>query len=312
MLEETQVERKPRKMSKRKEMKQLLAGVWEQMDKDFADQNRMYSIVSDYCIYQDDAIAAFEELGGELVELPEGTDEKDVQNKNFSQLKPEWVKRYRNPATQAKFDRLDLQLKNDKNVSRMHFADSSAMIHRVLWGTSPKPMFEDLKSKLGRWEVSDLDSVMLLTYRENKNFFGIVKMDLELNYVLDPYSYRMRKISQSLNVWANIPFGYKLNEDQLAILNVIMLTENDVEKFRVKRVDADIKRNILFEVDEEDRVGVKEKNVISKIRIADKKENSMYFHQTASIKAKLLSTEGVLPLTDAEENQAFPIYEVYK
>ena len=78
----------------------------------------------------------------------------------------------------------------------------------------------------------------MLTYREDRNFLGIIKFDLELHLVLDPYSYRIQKQSQSLVVEANIPFGYKLNADQLAILNVVNLTADDIEKFRLKKVGS--------------------------------------------------------------------------
>jgi hypothetical protein len=122
---------------------------------------------------------------------------------------------------------------------------------------------------------------------------------------LDPYSYRIKKQSQSLILEAKIPFGYKLNADQLAILNTVILTK-DIEKFRLKRVYADVKRNILYE-EVNNEVFVEEKNVVTKVRMIDNKDTELNFHQTALMKVLSASTSGVVPYTKQQLQEPYTL-----
>ena len=56
MLTETLIPSKTKKLSKRKQMKQLLADVKKQMLKDFPEEVRKYRIVSDYDFYETGAV----------------------------------------------------------------------------------------------------------------------------------------------------------------------------------------------------------------------------------------------------------------
>lgn len=159
--------------------------------------------------------------------------------------------------------------------------------------------------------MEEQDSTFLLTYREKKNYFGVVKYELVLNYILDIYSYRVKKLSQSLVVNANIPFGYKLNEDQLSILNVLNFSGQEMTKYRAKYINADIKRNIIYR-EEYDQVIPSEKNVITKVEMSERKHKKpLYVHQTGSIKVVSAQTSEVKPFTEAEVNQSFPVIEKY-
>lgn len=302
LLSETEIKKEKKYVSKRRKKKMLLADVYNQLLHDFPDRNHFYKVVSDYAIYHEDEIAAFEELAGNIVEMPgKGPDGKDS-----IQLQPEWVKRYRHPSTNQRLLNIDEQLRKEKNAERMQLVDSSALIHRVLWGGDIRWMFNELKGTVRKWESYEKDSMLLLTYHDKRNYLGILKIELILNMVLDPYSYRIKKQSQSLIVEANIPFGYKLNKDQLAILNVINLTPIDIEKFRLKRVYADIKRNIIYE-EVNNEVFVEEKNVVTKIRMLDNKDKELKFHQTGLMKVLSASTSGVVPFTEQQMKQPYQL-----
>jgi hypothetical protein len=177
-------------------------------------------------------------------------------------------------------------------------------VHRVLWGGDIKSMFSQLKDKVSKWESYEQDSALVLSFSDNYNFLGILKIKLVLNLVLDPYSYCIQKQSQDLQVEAHIPFGYKLNADQLAILNTVVLTSESIEKFRLKHVFADVKRNILYQTTD-NKVYVDEKNIITKVKMVDNKDHTLYFHQTGHVHVLSASTSEVVPYTKEQLQQPY-------
>ena len=305
MLTETLIPSKTKKLSKRKQMKQILADVKKQMLKDFPTETRKYKIVSDYDLYEKGRIIAREEIIGTVAEIP-NAGRKDTDS---IQMVIDMCKRFRDRNVQYKLDSISGKLKDDKNQRLVNLTDSSKFIHRVLWGSDIKWLFLELDGKVSKWTMEEQDSTFLLTYRDKKNYFGIVKYELVLNYILDIYSYRVKSLSQSLKVNANIPFGYKLDSDQLAIINVVNMAGEEHKKYRAKYIDADIKRNIIYRK-EYDQVIPSEKNVITKIEMAERKHNKpIYVHQTGSIKVVSAQTSSVKTFTEAEINQSFPVTE---
>lgn len=188
LLTEALIPSKEKKLSKRKQMKQILADVRNQMLKDFPTETRKYKVVSDYDIYENEKVIAMEEIVGQIAEIPNiGRKETDS-----IQLVIDVCKRYRNKSVQMRLDSLDGKLKKEKNVDLVHLTDSSKLIHRVLWGSDIKWLFLELDGKISKWSMEEQDSTFLLTYREKKNYFGVVKYELVLNYILDIYSYRVK------------------------------------------------------------------------------------------------------------------------
>lgn len=305
MLTETLIPSKTKKLSKRKQMKQILADVKKQMLKDFPTETRKYKIVSDYDLYEKGRMIAREEIIGSVAEIPNA----GRKNTDSIQMVIDMCKRFRDRNVQLKLDSISGNLKEDKNQRLVNLTDSSKFIHRVLWGSDIKWLFLELDGKVSRWSMEEQDSTFLLTYREKKNYFGIVKYELVLNYILDIYSYRVKSLSQSFKVNASIPFGYKLDSDQLAIINVVNLAGEEHKKYRAKYIDADIKRNIIYR-EEYDQVIPSEKNVITKIEMAERKHNKpIYVHQTGSIKVVSAQTSAVKTFTESEVKQSFPVIE---
>lgn len=305
MLTETLIPSKTKKLSKRKQMKQILADVKKQMLKDFPTETRKYKIVSDYDLYEKGRMIAREEIIGSVAEIPNA----GRKNTDSIQMVIDMCKRFRDRNVQLKLDSISGNLKEDKNQRLVNLTDSSKFIHRVLWGSDIKWLFLELDGKVSKWSMQEQDSTFLLTYHEKKNYFGVVKYELVLNYILDIYSYRVKSLSQSLKVNANIPFGYKLDSDQLAIINVVNLAGEEHKKYRAKYIDADIKRNIIYR-EEYDQVIPSEKNVITKIEMAERKHNKpIYVHQTGSIKVVSAQTSAVKTFTESEVKQSFPVIE---
>ena len=305
LLTEALIPSKTKKLSKRKQMKQLLADVREQMLKDFPAEVRKYKVVSDYDFYEKGRIVSKEEVIGTIAEIP-NIGRKDTDS---IQMVIDMCKRYRDRNVQYKLDSISGHLKKDKNQTLVNLTDSSKFIHRVLWGSDIKWLFFELDGKVSRWTMQEQDSTFLLTYTDKKNFLGIVKYELVLNYILDTYSYRVKSLSQSLKVNANIPFGYKLDSDQLAIINVVNLAGEEHAKYRAKYIDADIKRNIIYR-EENGQIIPSEKNVVTQIEMAERKHNKpIYVHQTGSIKVVSAQTSAVKTFTKSEVNKSFPVIE---
>lgn len=306
LLTEALIPSKTKKLSKRKQMKQLLSDVRYQMLKDFPQETRKYKIVSDYDFYEKGRIVSREEVIGTVAEIPNA----GRKNTDSIQMVIDVCKRYRDRNVQFKLDSIRAgELKEDKNQRLANLPDSSKFIHRVLWGSDIKWLFLELDGKISKWSMEEQDSTFLLTFREKKNYFGVVKYELVLNYILDIYSYRVKSLSQSLKINANIPFGYKLDSDQLAIINVVNLAGEEHKKYRAKYIDADIKRNIIYR-EEYNQVIPSEKNVVTKVEMAERKHKKPIFvHQTGSIKVVSAQTSEVKTFTESEVKQSFPVIE---
>ena len=306
LLTEALIPSKTKKLSKRKQMKQLLSDVRNQMLKDFPQETRKYKIVSDYDFYEKGRIVSREEVIGTVAEIPNA----GRKNTDSIQMVIDMCKRFRDRNVQFKLDSIRAgKLKEDKNQRLANLPDSSKFIHRVLWGSDIKWLFLELDGKISKWSMEEQDSTFLLTFREKKNYFGVVKYELVLNYILDIYSYRVKSLSQSLKINANIPFGYKLDSDQLAIINVVNLAGEEHKKYRAKYIDADIKRNIIYR-EEYNQVIPSEKNVVTKVEMAERKHKKPIFvHQTGSIKVVSAQTSEVKTFTESEVKQSFPVVE---
>ena len=131
MLTETLIPSKTKKLSKRKQMKQILADVKKQMLKDFPTETRKYKIVSDYDLYEKGRIIAREEIIGTVAEIP-NAGRKDTDS---IQMVIDMCKRFRDRNVQYKLDSISGKLKDDKNQRLVNLTDSSKFIHRVLWGS---------------------------------------------------------------------------------------------------------------------------------------------------------------------------------
>jgi hypothetical protein len=111
LLTEALVPSKTKKLSKRKQMKQILADVKKQMLRDFPTETRKYKIVSDYDLYEKGRIIAREEIIGTVAEIP-NAGRKDTDS---IQMVIDMCKRFRDRNVQYKLDSISGKLKDDKN-----------------------------------------------------------------------------------------------------------------------------------------------------------------------------------------------------
>lgn len=303
LLQEAQVGNN-KKQSHRRQMKDVIADVRNQMNHDFPNNSYThYNVVSDYAVYNDSMAIALESLGGDIVEMPG----KAKDGKDLIQLKINWITRYRDAHTQENYLRLDSTLKKDMNSKLVRYADSSRFVHKFLWGSGIKQGFEQFADHPSRWELEERDSVTVFTYTETRNYLGIVKGKLVLTYYLDPISYSVRRVSQDLTTDINIPFGYKLTKEQIQMLNTLVIGGVQFEKYWVKRAHVDIQRNIIYQNTSDGGIAVKEKNVVTNIHIEDRKRKKpVDFKQTGSIKVNSVEFNAT-PYSKAVEMGRYPL-----
>ncbi len=300
MIEETVVATKISKKQHRKAMKTLFANINEQLAKDFPDTPRKYKVVSDVSVYsEDNQTITFDELIGEIVELPATKKNKD----GTIQILPKAWKRYINASVQNKMQQLNDNVLNKKEKAFVQKTDTTTDIHKMLWGRNPKIFFNEIATSPKKWSVSrENEELSVLTYTDSRNIMGIVRVNITINYVIGTYTYSLHKISQNATVNVNIPFGYKLSKDELAMLNVVNLSDDEIEKFRVKKATVNIKRNVIYQK-KEGETFLKEKNLVSNAQIEDKNGNTLKLKNAATAKVLEEFHHNVEPFTAAELQQ---------
>lgn len=294
-----------KKKSKRRQKKELLAAIKEQMRIDFPNNSRSYQVSSGFRMNNEQGRPLlFEEMIGTIVELPLM---KDKGKEDSIQIKADYKRRYFNQRLQDGLKNLaenggkKKQQEKWKEVQKQQKAGMSLIAHKMLWGSRPIWLIDKFDSKLSKWTIEDLDdNKFLLRYNERQNYLGILVIDLELQFIVGRYSYSVSNISQDIKIKANIPFGYKLKKEQLDVLNSISMGEVDIKKFRLKRVNAKMKRNILFKREGAELV-VSEKSLIADVVMSDRKSKQVVsINNTATTRTLGVRLAGVKPFTQKE------------
>ena len=273
-LEETVVAAKASKQrNKRKQMAQLLHSVYVQMQKDFSDEPAAYRIVSDVRMDSEGEAWGMEQMIARVVNIPgEGKEGRDSV-----QFAGEYCKRFFKQSIRQLADSIyagESLERMDKNLRKMATAvDSGVVVHKSLWAAGNIRFdFEDNVDELKRWTVSnESEGETVLTHIEKHNYFGVAKFTMTRHYILDSESLSVRRFSEQLDVHVNIPFGYKLNADQLQLLNLLNMSDNQIEKFRLRKADAMVKLNTIYQR-RDGHLYILEKNLQTDARILGAKQ----------------------------------------
>lgn len=257
-LEEMVVSSK-RQRNKRKMMKELLAQVWTQMQEDFPAEPIVYEVVSDVRLDQDSVPWGVEQLIARSYEWPRGKANGRDSVLFFGMHR----KRYMYEGLREKADafkrseaieRMDAKgRKNGRNSYDLKWTvqnvDSGVVVHRSLWTWwDVRSEFADaMKDPTRHWSIDrENEGETVLTCTEKKNYLGIFKYEYRRHFILDSGTLSVRRFSQQGEVWVNIPFGYKLNKDQLVFLNLLNMSNSEIERFRLKKAHATILLNSIY------------------------------------------------------------------
>lgn len=287
----------PKKISKREAMKILLENVGKQMKIDFPKKNKSYKIKSDMYVQQGDVVIGLDEAIGVLYERPEGkrrwSDSLvffDVHKRSYY-MDTNLEEAIKSVKESAK-DTLTIQKKKISNKKKRKLEKRNKMIseinlenilHEVFWGVNPIYPYRDFAKKTRRWEATEFDNGQtILVYTEKKNYIGIVKYKLVITYYINTYTYSINEVNQKLDMKINIPFGYKLKEDELKIFNAFNFSGNKIDKFRIKKMDGSVERNAKF-IKRKNEVSPTEKTMVARGRAVNRKGKGVELNNLSKI-----------------------------
>lgn len=319
-LEETVVAaKKSKQRNKRKAIAQLLHQVYNRMEEDFSDNNVRYRIVSDVRMDSEGEAWGMEQMIATIVTLPEA-------RKNGSdsiQFHGEYCKRYFRQDLRQRADTLlagkaleSFDSKKQKHDFRqaVNAVDSGVVVHRSLWAMGNiKYDLQSTANDLKKWSVSnESEGETVLTYVEKHNYLGIFKMEHVRNYILDSYSLSVRRYSEQAEFWVNIPFGLKLDENQLQLLNMLNMGEQEIEKFRVRKAHAKLHMNTIYQW-QNGHIYPLERNLQTDAEILGTKKAEIPIQIRATQRAVKIETENVQPMKKQEltrrlRREIVPIY----
>lgn len=301
-LEETVVAAKASKQrNKRKQMAALLHAVYVQMERDFSDDPVRYHLVSDVRMDSEGEAWGMEQMIASVVVLPEATKE----NHDSVQFAGEYCKRFFKPSIRALADTIfagDGLERIDKDMRKAATAvDSGVLVHKSLFALGNiRYDFDKWVGDVRNWSVSnESEGETVLTHVEKHNYFGIVKYSITRNYILDSETLTVRRFSEYGEGQVNIPFGMKLDKDQLQILNLFNMDDQQIEKFRLRKMNAKVHLNTIYQ-QRNGHIYILEKNLRSDAMIVGTKQMEIPVQVSATQRVTSIQTDGVRPMSRSE------------
>lgn len=314
-LEETVVAAKASKQrNKRKQMATLLHQVMQQMDQDFSSAPAQYRIVSDVRMDSEGEAWGMEQMIASVVLLPEAK----ANMHDSTQFVGEYCKRYFRPNLRILADTIlsgNSLEKIDKNLRKTATAiDSGVVVHHALFSAGNiRNDFQDDIDDLSHWTVSnESEGETVLTHTYKRNILGMFKLDYKRHYILDSETLSVKRFSERAEIHVNIPFGYKLNADQLQLLNLLNMSDQEIEKFRLRKAHAIVSLNTIYQR-HAGHTYILEKNLRTDATITGTKKAEIPLAVNATQRVTSLHTEGIRPLRQNEITHRVPrqIVEIY-
>ena len=137
-------------------------------------------------------------------------------------------------------------------------------------------------------------------------------MVITRHYILDSRTYAVRRFSEHADVNITIPFGVKLNEDQLQMLNLINMNEQQIEKFRLKKMRGQIDYNTIYQR-RNGKLYILEKNLTSNAFIVGSNQTEIPIQIRGTQRVTDLQTDNIAPLKASQITRRLErkIVEVY-
>lgn len=320
-LEETVIAAKASKQrNKHKQMAALLHSVYKQIEADFPDEASQYKVVSDVRMQSAGETWGMEQMIANIVVLPE----EGKEGRDSIQFQGIACKRFFDAQKRAQADsilagnsieRLEKKSKEKFMRKAAYAVDSGVVVHRTLFGMgNMRYDYEQAMSDLRHWSISNEsegETVLTHTQKINK-YLGCFKMTISRHYIVDSYSYAVRRFSEHAEVRITIPFGVKLNPDQLLFLNLLNMEEEQIEKFRLRKMRGKVDFNTIYQrVD--GLVYPLEKNMVANMFIIGSKDMEIPIFVKATQRVTDLHTKDVKALKKNEitTRVAREIVEIY-
>ncbi len=316
-LEETVVAAKPSKQkNKRKQMAALLHAVYVKLEEEFPDEPVKYHIVSDVRMNADGGTWGMEQMIANVVVLPE----EGKEGRDSVQFQGRYCKRFFDSRKRAQADTIlasDLIERMDKKNTgaakmmrkAVNAVDSGVVVHQTLFALgNMRYDFEQTMNDTRHWTVSnESEGETVLTHTQSvSKYLGCFKLTFQRHYIVDSETFAVRRFSEHAEVKITIPFGYKLNADQLQMLNLLNMGESQIAKFRLRKMRSVIDLNTIYQR-ADGHVYTLEKNMIANSHILGRRvtedgqvltgdEGEIPFILKATQRVTGLQTEEVQPL----------------
>ena len=288
MLEGATVNAKISRKESRKLKKEALERFVAQLKTDFPERTAVYPVFSMYNGGQDNRQLMHHEVIGSITEHPikakKGGDSISLVVNSVKEYSTEEIKVGYDLFNEITEDRLS----NPKNkkirfyYTKRNFTDQALRMHRFLWGGPTGSLIDMLNvNKPNKWDYTMIGGDAVLTYTEKENYMGIAKGELQLHFYIDPATFQINKIAQSLSGELHIPFGYKLKDDELEFINTLQFGHDTLDRYRARHVYIDVLRNVFFRRTPDGNVVVREKNLEVKGDIIDNKKKKLSYSAEA-------------------------------
>ena len=303
-LQETVVAAKASKQkNKRKAMAALLHAVYVKLEEEFSHENTQYQVVSDVRMLSENATWGMEQMIANIVVLPEMGNE----GRDSIQFQGRYCKRFFDARKRAQADsilatdmleRMDKGQKEKMARRAVNAVDSGVVVHSALFGLgNMRYDFEQAMTDTKHWTVSnESEGETVLTHTQSiVKYLGCFKLTFQRHYIVDSETYAVRRFSEHAEVKVTIPFGYKLNADQLQMLNLLNMDDRSIEKFRLKKMNGVVDLNTIYQR-ADGHVYLLEKNMIVNSKILGSKDAEIPIHVKATQRVTGLQTSDVKPL----------------
>ncbi|MBQ7631824.1 MAG: carboxypeptidase-like regulatory domain-containing protein, partial [Paludibacteraceae bacterium] len=255
-LEETVVAAKASKQkNKRKAMAALLHSVYVKLEEEFPDHPAQYQVVSDVRMQSEGSTWGMEQMIANIVVLPE----QAQQGRDSIQFQGRFCKRFFSAEKRAQADsilasdaieRMEKKSKEKFMRKAANAVDSGVVVHHALFAMgNMRYDFEQTMNDIRHWTVSnESEGETVLTHTQKVNrYLGCFQMVYQRHYIVDSKTFAVRRFSEHADVKVTIPFGIKLNADQLQMLNLLNMSDDDIERFRLKRLNCHIDYNTIYQ-----------------------------------------------------------------
>ena len=292
MLEGAIVNAKISKKESLKLKREALEKFVEQLRKDFPKRTAEYPVFSMYNGSQDSRQLIHHEVIGVMSEYPidnrYGGDSIALVVKSVKEFTTEEAKIAYDMFNEITDDRLNSKKKKKKKIklsyTKRDLDDQALRMHRFLWGGPTGSLIDMLNiKKPAKWDYTMIGDDAVLTFTEKENYMGIVKGELQLHFYVDPVTFQIHKIAQSLSGELHIPFGYKLKDDELEFINALQFGHDTLDRYRVRHAYIDVLRNVFFRRTSEGNVVIREKNLEVLGDIIDTKKKKLSYSAEAKV-----------------------------
>ena len=312
-LQETVVAAKASKQkNKRKAMATLLHAVYVKLEEEFPDDNAAYQVVSDVRMNSENNTWGMEQMIANIVVLPE----KGREGRDSVQFQGRYCKRFFDAEKRAQTDSIlasdILERIESKNAPKdapanmlrraANAVDSGVVVHEALFAIgNMRYDFEQNMTDTRHWSVSnESEGETVLTHTQTvSRYLGLFKMTFSRHYIVDSETFAVRRFSEHTEVKVTIPFGIKLNAEQLQMLNLVNMSEQNIEKFRLKKLHGSVDLNTIYQR-KDGHVYLLEKNMISDVHILGSKNTELPLVVKATQRVTDLHTSGVKPLSRSQ------------